>query len=201
MFLFFRDCVLVEATESSILKSALKVTFEQFPFLLFSQCFCPWATDSPAYSQLSAFSPSEVLVATWLLYNETVARGARVSSLSQWTSGNQSSSRGSQPSPNRVPLGVEVLAQFSQSSHGGENADQLQQRYNGLVLSCIDFVSSLDVWEHFIAVCVLYDLFGPRPRPGPHETVLGGTAGSKKALDGQERVPEKEPSEVRFAAN
>ena len=57
------------------------------------------------------------------------------------------------------------------------------------------------MWEHLVTVRVFDGLFGSGPGPRSHKAVLGRTARSKIALEGQERVSEKESSEVWFTAN
>ena len=116
-------------------------------------------------------------------------------------SGQHSSSSRPQPAPDRIPFRIEILAQFFEGGHGSEQTDQLQHLYDGLVFHPSVFVSSLHVWEHLIAVRLLYGSFGSRPGSRSHETVLGCTARSKIALKGQERISEEEPSEVWFATN
>lgn len=105
-----------------------------------------------------------------------------------------------QPPTDCVPFNIEIHAYFFKSCHRGKQANQLQQLNDGLILRFSGLVSSRHILEHVFMVCLLYDLFGFWPCPRAHEAVLGCAAGSKVALEGKERIPEKEPSEVRSAA-
>lgn len=117
------------------------------------------------------------------------------------TSGHHSSSPRPQPTHHCVPFSSQILGQFIDCCHGYKHEDQLQQLHNGLVFACRGFISLLHVWKHLVSVRFLYDTFGSWPCPRPHEAVLGCTARSEKTLEGQERVPEKEPSEIWFTSN
>ena len=117
------------------------------------------------------------------------------------TSAHHRSSSRPQPTDHCVPFSSQILRQLFKCCHGNKHEDQFKHLYDGLVFADRCFIFPFHVWEHLISVRFLDDPFGTWPCPWSHEAVLGSTARSEKALEGQERVPEKEPSEVWFAAN
>ena len=117
------------------------------------------------------------------------------------TSCHHRSSSRSQPAHHCVPFSSQILGQLFKCCHGDKHEEQFKHLYDGLVFAYSVRIFLLYVREHLISVCFLYDPFGPRPRAWSHQAVLGCTARSEKALEGQERVPEKEPSQVWFATN
>lgn len=117
------------------------------------------------------------------------------------TSGHHRSSCRPQPAHHCVPFSSQILGQLFKCRHGNKHKDQFKHLYDGLVFADSCFIFPSHVREHLISVRFLYDPFGTRPCPWSHEAVLGCAARSEKALEGQKRVPEKEPCEVWFAAN